>query len=57
MRVSHHPQGSAAAQQALLALAGWLPKHRSLEAEAAELTDVQERDAAARVAFSRRAAQ
>jgi hypothetical protein len=34
-------------------LAGWEPSHRALEAEAAELLDVQERDAAARQTFSR----
>jgi hypothetical protein len=49
----HHGAGSANAQAALLMLAGWVPHHRSLEAEAAELNDVQERDAAARNAFQR----
>ena len=44
---------------ALSILAGWTaapyqPQHRALEAEAAELADVQERDAAARNAFQRR---
>ena len=45
--------GTKAAQQALQALAGWQPQHRSLKAEAAEMADVQERDNAARVTFSR----
>lgn len=47
------PAGSKSAQQALQALAGWQPQHRSLEAEAAEMAGVQERDNAARVTFSR----
>lgn len=40
---------------ALSMLAGWTPAHRSLEAEAAEMTDMAERDTAARVTFQRRA--
>ena len=40
---------------ALSMLAGWTSAHRSLEAEAAELADLAERDNAARVAFQRRA--
>jgi len=36
-------------------MAGWTPYHRALEAEAVELADVQERDTAARIAFSRKA--
>jgi hypothetical protein len=40
---------------ALSMMAGWTPAHRSLEAEAAEMTDLAERDTAARVAFQRRA--
>jgi hypothetical protein len=39
---------------ALSMLAAWTPDHRSLEAEAAEMTDMAERDTAARVAFQRR---
>lgn len=35
-------------------IAGWQPKHRSLETELAELSDMAERDAAARVAAERR---
>jgi hypothetical protein len=54
---SHHSAGSEAAQVALAVMAGWTPRHRAIEAEAAELADVLERDAAARAAFSRRAAQ
>jgi hypothetical protein len=54
---SHHGAGSPAAQTALQALAGWQPHHHSLTAAAAELADVQERDAAARNAFARSAAQ
>jgi hypothetical protein len=45
---------------ALAIMAGWMaspPQHRSLEAEALELEDLRERDAAARAAFARRAAQ
>jgi hypothetical protein len=42
-----------AGQQAL-SMAGWTPSHRSLEAEAAELADLAERDNAARIAFSRK---
>jgi hypothetical protein len=34
-------------------MAGWKPSHRSLEVEAAELSDISERDNAARVTFSR----
>jgi len=44
-------------QDILAILAGWAPKHRSLEAEAAELSDMTERDNAARATFSRRAAR
>jgi hypothetical protein len=47
-------------QLALAILAGWTstpPCHRSLEALAAELEDLTERDAAARVTYARRAAQ
>lgn len=51
----HHSTGSPDAQAALLMLAGWAPHHRSLEAEVAELNDVQERDAAARTTFQRSA--
>jgi hypothetical protein len=43
-------------QDALSILAGWTaPHHHRVDAEAAELTDVQERDAAARSASARRA--
>lgn len=52
-----HTAGSTVAQQALQALAGWQPQHRSLESEAAELADITERDNAARVTFSRGVAQ
>jgi hypothetical protein len=41
--------------QQALSMAGWTPSHRSLEAEAAELTDLAERNAAARAAFQQRA--
>lgn len=40
---------------ALSMLARWTPRHHSLEAEAAELSDLAERDAAARTAFARKA--
>lgn len=53
----HHGTGSPDAQAALLMLAGWAPHHHSLEAEAAALSDVQERDAAARNAFQRSASK
>jgi hypothetical protein len=46
-----------AAQHEAFFLAGRPPFHRSLEAAAAELTDVIERDAAARNTFQRSAAQ
>lgn len=55
--IGHSHAASPAAKQALLALAGWQPKHRSLEAAAAELFDLIERDAAARATFQRREAQ
>lgn len=46
-------------QQILQAMAGWEPTrspvHRALEAVAAEMVDLDERDHAARVAFQRRA--
>jgi|tagenome__1003787_1003787.scaffolds.fasta_scaffold19035350_2 hypothetical protein len=48
---------ASAAQRALLALTGWQPQHRALEAEAAELADVMERDAAARQTFAGREAR
>jgi hypothetical protein len=57
MRHSHHASGSTNAQAALMILAGWQPSHRSLEAEAAELLDLQERDSAARQTFAKGAAQ
>ena len=42
-------------QDALSILAGWTaPHYRRIDAEAAELTDVQERDAAAQDALARR---
>ena len=44
-------------QDILSILAGWQPQHRSLEAEAAELGDMAERDTAARITFQRRVAQ
>jgi hypothetical protein len=47
-------------QIALAIMAGWVaspPNHRSLEAMAAELEDLTERDLAARAAFQQRAAQ
>jgi hypothetical protein len=54
---SHHGTGSPAAQQALSIMAGWQPSHHAIEAAAAELADVLEREAAARAAFARRVAQ
>jgi hypothetical protein len=48
---------SPVARHALMILAGWEPSHRALEAEAAALADVQERDAAARNTFARSAAK
>lgn len=45
---------SPVARAALMILAGWEPSHRQLEAEAAELLDVQERDNAARQTFARK---
>jgi hypothetical protein len=47
--------------QQLAIVSGWspgpLPQHRALEREAAEAIDQAERDYAARLTFSRRAAQ
>ena len=40
-------------REALAILAGWSPKHRSPEAEAAELSDMTGRDTAACVTFPR----
>jgi hypothetical protein len=52
---SHHSAGSNAAQQALQAIAA--ADHFASIPVAAELADVMERDAAARNAFARGAAQ
>jgi hypothetical protein len=51
-RACHRP---ATAKYLVSTMAGWTPYHRALEAEAVELADVQERDTAARIAFSRKA--
>lgn len=42
---------------ALSIMAGWKSSHRSLEAEAAEVGDMAERDHAARTIFARRGAK
>jgi hypothetical protein len=61
-----HPQKQnnslyTAGHVALQTLAGWTapyqPKHHALEAEALELEDIRERDAAARAVFARRVVQ
>jgi hypothetical protein len=44
-------------QDILAIMAGWKASHRSLEVEAAEIGDMQERDSAARVIFQRRGAK
>ena len=44
-------------QDILAIMAGWKASPCSLEAEAAEMGDMAERDAAARVAFARRNAK
>lgn len=46
-------RASPVARHALQILAGWEPSHRSIEAEAAALSDLQERDTAAQVTFAR----
>ena len=51
-------RASPVARSALMILAGWEtsnPSHHSLEAEAAEMQDVSERDNAARVTFAKAA--
>jgi hypothetical protein len=53
MRIQQTRRASPVAHAALQTLAGWQPTHRSLEAEAAELLDVEERDNAARQTFAR----
>lgn len=55
MRTNTNVQSHTPGVMALSMLAGWTPAHRSLEAEAAEMTDLAERDTAARVTFQRRA--
>jgi hypothetical protein len=45
-------RASPVARAALMIMAGWEPSHHTIEA-AAELLDVQERDAAARQTFTR----
>lgn len=55
MRTCKNNQSNTTGRLALSMLAGWEPSHRSLEAEAAELCDLTERDNAARVTFQRRA--
>jgi hypothetical protein len=60
MRTLKNRKTYTSGQIALSILAGWTdvpypPQHHVWEAEAAELADVQERDAAARTAFQRRA--
>ena len=57
MRVLTNDTTHNTGKLALSMLAGWEPSHRSLEAEAAELADIAERDTAARVAFQRRAGE
>jgi hypothetical protein len=51
----NYAPGSVESHIALLTMAGWVtpPCHRSLEAEAAELVDLSERDTAARATFVR----
>lgn len=56
MRSQSHT-ATTPAHAALAVMAGWSPQHRSLEAEAAELSDISERDTAARATFARRAAK
>jgi hypothetical protein len=53
----HHDDASTAAREALMALAGWMPPHHRLEAEAAELADVHERDTLALFASLREPVQ
>lgn len=55
MRTLKNTQAYTRGAIAMSILAGWTPSHRSLEAEAAEMADVQERDSAARVTFARNA--
>lgn len=54
MRATTNTNTTTPGAMALSMLAGWTPDHRSLEAEAAEMTDIAERDTAARVTFQRR---
>lgn len=55
MRVLTNTTINTPGATALSIMAGWTPGYRSLEAEAAEMADMAERDTAARVAFQRRA--
>ena len=55
MRTQQNSVPNTTGAMVLSMLAGCAPAHRSLEAEAAELADLAERDNAARVAFQRRA--
>ena len=54
VRTTTNNQTDTTGKAILSMLAGWTPIHRSLEAEAAELADLAERDTAARVTFQRR---
>lgn len=55
MRVLTNSTTYTTGRLALSTVPGWSPSYRSLEAEAAEMTDMAERDNAARVVFQRRA--
>ena len=52
MRTLKNTQAYTRGAIAMSILAGWTPSHRSIEVEAAEMGDVQERDNAARVTFA-----
>lgn len=54
MRTNGNKQQNTTSDLAMSMLATWEPAHRSLEVEAAEMTDMAERDTAARVAFQHR---
>jgi hypothetical protein len=54
MRVLTNNTTYTTSRLALSTVAGWPSSYRSLEAEAAEMADMAERDNAARVAFQRR---
>lgn len=55
MRTNQNKPFNTTSDLALSIMAGWTPGYRSLEAEAAEMADMAERDTAARVTFQRRA--